>query len=460
MTKNNSFLKGKSLKEDFRRLINDENFYDIALKCSDGKVVFGCKVILATRSGVFNRLILERSELSFDDINSNAMKAILQYLYTSEIDEKDLTVENVIEVYHASVRFELLSLQKDIIDRTKILLKKGKDNGKKLLTQYVNKFNTSPKIDNRMSEILVDWVAKSSRLNEHEIHLSLEGLKYLLMKTIDTEKPFATPEIEVWGYVLMKAKGEFEQNQTSTKKVSDKKSVYSQQEIKGLKNYLTPFIGCINLNRMDAKEIREYVEPFNIFSVEEIKDVYYSKTQNEGSGFIRGVPIFKWEKYEQLTVSDDGYIVEVVENLTKPKSTLGDLTFKGEGVYKWDILIEKLCGKVYIGVCDMNEVKTLNRTDQEYRGWVLGSDGYAYHNNKYIWYDAKFKRGDRVTVHLNMKMKTCAFSINKNMKPIVSEWKDIPSQVCPIASFLEHGSKLRIEPHIPRDFYNRFSFLD
>ncbi len=38
-------------------------------------------------------------------------------------------------------------------------------------------------------------------------------------------------------------------------------------------------------------------------------------------------------------------------------------------------------------------------------------------------------------------MKTCAFSINENKKPIVSEWKNIPSQVYPIA-FSGRGSKL------------------
>jgi hypothetical protein len=123
------------------------------------------------------------------------------------------------------------------------------------------------------------------------------------------------------------------------------------------------------------------------------------------------------------------------------------LIFKGEGVYEWDVSIEKLRGTVYIGICDINE--NLNKSDQKYHGWVLGSDGYVYHKNEWKWYghDAKFKEGDMVTVHLDMKMKTCAFSINKIKKDIVSEWKDIPSQVCPIASFLEHGSKLRIEPH-------------
>ena len=67
------------LGKDLRRLINDERFYDIILKCSDGRNVFGCKAILATRSKLFNKLIFTGSKnknLSFNNINSNAMKVI------------------------------------------------------------------------------------------------------------------------------------------------------------------------------------------------------------------------------------------------------------------------------------------------------------------------------------------------------------------------------------------------
>src|SRR5205823_14154292 len=91
---NNNSLRGRSLENDFRRLINDERFYDIALKCSDGETIYGCKAILATRSDVFNSSIFVESAesaesyniLSFDDINSRAMKVILEFLYTSKVE--------------------------------------------------------------------------------------------------------------------------------------------------------------------------------------------------------------------------------------------------------------------------------------------------------------------------------------------------------------------------------------
>jgi hypothetical protein len=164
-----------------------------------------------------------------------------------------------------------------------------------------------------------------------------------------------------------------------------------------------------------------------------------------GLGFIRGVPIFRWKnnKLVGLKISADGFTVEA-NGLVQPKSILGDLIFEGRGVYEWSILIEKLRKTIYIGICDIN--MDLNKCDKCYHhGWVLGSDGYVYHKKNYKWYDAKFKEGDRVTIHLDMKNKTCTFSVNSNKKPVVSEWKNIPSQVYPVAT-LEHTSKLRIEP--------------
>ena len=496
--------RGISLEKDFKRLFNDEEYSDIIIKCSDGVTVFGCKVILTTRSDLFNELINygNKDTLSFKNIDSNAMKIILAYLYTPKA-EKNLTVKNIIEVYHASVHFKLVKLQKVIIDHTMKFLKDGDKNiGKELLTQYVNKFNESHlQMDTEMSQVLVDWIAKDKLLVEEskkennslslgelirflnssnttrkysanktigikkendslslkELErflkktkkendsLSLEGLKYFLKKTINTKKPFATPEINLWKYSLIKAKDEFLNNQ-SIEKVSGENSTVTRREFEEIKKRLTPFIDCIELNRMDAKEIKDFVEPLNIYSVEGVKDVYYLKTQDKGLEFIRGAPIFRWKVNDyRLSVSDDGFTIRTTSMFTAHKSILGNLIFKGDGTYEWDISILKLCGNIYIGVCDIFE--DLSNTDQKYHGWVLGSDGYVYHKNNWKWYDAKFKEGDKVTVHLNMKMRTCAFSVNNNKKSIVSDW-EVPSEVYPIVSLLKHNSKLRIEPHI------------
>src|SRR5688572_30718760 len=79
----------KKLEDDLRHLLYDERFFDISLKCSDNVILRACKNILASRTQVFNDRIFDKSkttpnsQIEFDDINSIAMKLILEYLYTS-----------------------------------------------------------------------------------------------------------------------------------------------------------------------------------------------------------------------------------------------------------------------------------------------------------------------------------------------------------------------------------------
>jgi hypothetical protein len=124
---------------------------------------------------------------------------------------------------------------------------------------------------------------------------------------------------------------------------------------------------------------------------------------------------------------------------------MGNLIIRGKGIYEWDIIIEKLCKIIYIGICDYKKF------NQEYNnnGWVLGTDCFIYYNNNKNWRkytSEKIKEGDKVTIHLNMTDKTCAFSVNNIRNDEITEWKNLPSEICPIVS-LKQGSRLRIQPH-------------
>ncbi|EXX56693.1 uncharacterized protein OCT59_010169 [Rhizophagus irregularis] len=142
MITNNSSPRGRSLEKDFKRLIDDERFHNIAIKCSDGETIYSCKAILATRSDFFNSCIFNESlesnnNLLFKNINSAAMKVLLEFLYTSNV-EGLITVDNIVEVYYASIHFDLIDLQDHIIESTrKFSMDKNVDVGKKLLSECV-----------------------------------------------------------------------------------------------------------------------------------------------------------------------------------------------------------------------------------------------------------------------------------------------------------------------------------
>src|SRR5438045_8360953 len=98
-----------------------------------------------------------------------------------------------------------------IMNSTLKFLEDGdEDGGKKLLSEFVDKFSSVNDEDDNdfisMSQILVKWVARNKLKKDEVDSLSSEGLRYLLEKTYDTPIYFATPEFNVWEYALMKAK--------------------------------------------------------------------------------------------------------------------------------------------------------------------------------------------------------------------------------------------------------------
>src|SRR5207248_11292263 len=128
----------------------------------------------------------------------------------------------------------------------KSLMNENEDVGKKLLSECVKKF--SLEVDNKMSRVLVYWVAKN-KLKKSEIDsLSLEGLKHLLEKTFDTQIPFATPEFNIWEYTLVKAIRKVIQNETLIEKILNENSFScNTRENEEVKSHLTPLIRYINL---------------------------------------------------------------------------------------------------------------------------------------------------------------------------------------------------------------------
>ena len=82
-------------------------------------------------------------------------------------------------------------------------------------------------------------------------------------------------------------------------------------------------------------------------------------------------------------------------------------------------------------------------------GWVLGSCGMTCHNSpnySYSPYASAFGKGTRISVHLNMNERTCAFSINGTKYGNVSTWTNLPEHLYPVVSIVSPG-KVRIQPY-------------
>src|SRR5215213_503467 len=106
-------MRGYSLEQDLRFLINNSKYSDIEILCGDGKKLLGCRAILAARSEEFDKLLYNGmkesygKQISFPDINSVVMEIILEYIYTGLIKEESLTKDNIVEAFYAADYFLL-----------------------------------------------------------------------------------------------------------------------------------------------------------------------------------------------------------------------------------------------------------------------------------------------------------------------------------------------------------------
>src|SRR5947207_2537025 len=113
-------VKGYSLRQDLKLLINNPKYSDIEILCKDEKKFYCCRAILAARSDVFDDLLYNgmkesyENQISFPKINSAEMEIVLEYTYTGLIKEESLTKDNIIEAFYVADYFQLPVLQDSI----------------------------------------------------------------------------------------------------------------------------------------------------------------------------------------------------------------------------------------------------------------------------------------------------------------------------------------------------------
>ncbi|RGB27928.1 BTB/POZ protein [Rhizophagus diaphanus] len=245
--------RGFSLEKDLRLLINNPKYSDIEILCEDEKKLYGCRAILAARSEVFNGLLYNgmkesyETKISFPEINSTGMEIVLEYIYTGSIKDESLTKDNIIEAFHAADYFQLPDLQ-DFISAI-LAAKQVSNNACKALIERLpplEQTENSVQVENKIIvdhqkiakelEPLIEYIdfrrikraqidfieplkvipaeiiQHNTELIDSDLNnirgipiyifsrLSITGLQYLLSCTFEKEKPFVTPEYELFRY--------------------------------------------------------------------------------------------------------------------------------------------------------------------------------------------------------------------------------------------------------------------
>ncbi|RGB22384.1 hypothetical protein C1646_730739 [Rhizophagus diaphanus] len=471
--------KGYSLEKDLRLLINNPKYSDIEILCKNEKKLYGCRAILAARSEVFNGLLYNgmkesyETKISFPEINSAEMEIILEYAYTGSIKEEYLTKDNIIEAFYAADYFQLPGLQDFIMKIIKNLKKNHlKIYLPELLSKFVGKLPLTE--DNILQDLLVEMLA-TIPLNTIEFgRLSIAGLQYFLSCTYEKEIPFATPEYEVFRYsAILAAKqvsnkayktlmerlptlDQLEELEDSVQIDSINKFITNHQKIA---KELEPLVEFIDFRRIPGQVLVDIIEPLEIVSDKIILSVYRYNTKlvNSSKNYIRGVPISNCSNYvwdesacgSKLIIEDNGKVVYAQNGLNSHVSVRSNMILENEGVFEWDVIFEKTCTSICVGVCASEDFNYQIHAKDQPTGWVLGRGGHCANFQDWVTYCPPFDDGTKVTVHLDMNKRTCAFTVDGTKYPEVSGWNNLPSKLYPVVS-LKYPGRLRIQSHRKR----------
>ncbi|RIA87101.1 BTB/POZ protein [Glomus cerebriforme] len=308
--------RGYSLEKDLRLLLNNPKYSDIEILCEDEKKLYGCKAILAARSEVFDRLLYNgmkesyEKQISFPTINSSLMKIVLEYIYTGSIKEESLTKDNIIEAFYAADYFQLPDLQNFIMKILKITLENDyiENYSPELLSKIATMMPLSD--DNILLNLLVETVA-TIPLNTIEFNrLSIEAFQYLLSSTHENEKPFVTPEYEVFRYSAILAAKQVSNEAYKTfmerlptleqiEKMENSVQVLEDKFISGhqkVSKEMESLVKFIDFRRINIQILTNIVEPLKIIPPEMILGVYQHKAlvNNSDLNDTRGMPFYSY----------------------------------------------------------------------------------------------------------------------------------------------------------------------
>jgi hypothetical protein len=89
------------------------------------------------------------------------------------------------------------------------------------------------------------------------------------------------------------------------------------------------------------------------------------------------------------------------------------IALENKGIFEWDVIIESTCTYAWVGVCASENFSYELFAGKQTAGWVLGTSGCCNNSSDYC---PLFGNGSKITVHLDMNERTCAFTVNGTNK--------------------------------------------
>ncbi|GBC28551.2 hypothetical protein GLOIN_2v1836093 [Rhizophagus irregularis DAOM 181602=DAOM 197198] len=328
--------------------------------------------------------------------------------------------------------------------------------------------------DNILLCSLVEAVA-TIPLNTIEFgRLSITGFQYLLSCTYEKEKPFATPEYEVFRYSAILAAKQVSNDtyKTLMERLPTLKQIEQMENSVRVENKFIPdhkkvakelelLVEFINFRRIQGQVLVDIIEPLEIVPAKIILNIYRHNTKsiNSDINHFRGISInnctnYVWDESAcgpELIIEDNGKVVYAPNG--QWRSVRAKMLLENIGIYEWDVIIEKVCTWSWVGVCASENFNYGEVAGTQFSGWVLGSNGSCCNpGNSLNNYCPPFHYdGAKITVHLDINRRTCSFTVNGTKYSEVSAWNNLPSKLYPVVS-LKYPGRFRDEFDCKKSF--------
>ena len=180
---------------------------------------------------------------------------------------------------------------------------------------------------------------------------------------------------------------------------------------------MEPLVKYIDFRRIKGQILADIIELLKIIPIEIIQ--HNSDLINSDLSDIRGIPIYRFDNVfdesacgSELIIEDNGKVVRAQYDCGDHQNVRAEMICEGKGIFEWDVIVEKICNCALVGVCSSENFNYERFAGSQRTGWVLGSSGYCYNSSNSLYYCPPFKDGTKITVHLNMNKRTCAFTVN------------------------------------------------
>lgn len=438
------------LLSDVARIKDRPEFHDIAFQCGDGVIIRANRAYLAVRCEYFEALLYgdmqatKDSTIDFQTVSSTALSLVLEYLHTCQMPSLAADAFAV-ETYDLGRQYDLPGLQKSIVSYLLQYARKNPDIGG-IISTALN-FHASDVAESLLPVVSLTLEGGNSDLFNG---FSVDALEFCLRHP--KLRAGSPHEIEIFKSVLHWATARFVKptphNFPSTSEI-DQQWGLPMDDLHLLCGVLTDnqspaseewrqVLQSIQFEKIPTSLLQHDIERLELVPM----DVFLHAYRTQATRFSNiALKSSIWDpgcRGKDVRIEQD-----LCDFQSKYHQGARTQTPFVCGLHCWDIIIEKYCDLVWVGV--VSEGANMNDwLGKQVSGWMFGSNGTLCHNTRQDngpysnKYGTNFRENAVLTARLDMNKRELGFSVNGVDFGVA--FKNLPCKVYPAVSCRNPGA--------------------